>query len=477
MINADKLPYTMIIFGVTGDLVRQKVAPALFHLHETGNLPDRFVVVGFSRRHLTDNRFRKIIYNAVASHLGNEKEVRADFLDKFVYQQGDFSKKADYIRLYGRLRDLDRQWSDCSNKLFHLAVPPGYYKVILEYLSFTELANTCGPGGGWTRILVEKPFGTNLDEAEKLDDELGKLFKEDQIYRIDHYVAKEMLQNIVFFRFANNLLENRWDRQTIEQIEIKLLEKEGVKDRGAFYDRVGALMDIGQNHILQMLALVAMDAPVNLTALSIRKNRAKILKRLRALTAGDIKRDTVRGQYYDYQKEKEVKRDSRTETYFKIRTTIENRRWDGVKVILEAGKKAPITQKEISVTFYPSKTLFRKARATGIYKNIVTFRIEPEPGIAVKFWSKRPGPSTALEEQVLDFKYQDIESGERHLEGYAKVILDCIKGDQTLFITSPEANAGWRFIDPIVKGWRKEQNELHYYSDAKQFYDMASRIG
>jgi len=464
--------HILILFGATGDLVSRMVVPALFHLFETNRLPDEFKVLGFSRRDLSNEDFKDLVRIAVVDHLEKENEVPPEFLNLFEYQKGDYTKVEDYNHLHKRISIIDEDQNSCSNKLFHLAVPPKYYAEILTNLSSSKLDKTCIVGENWTRILVEKPYGSDLIEAIRIDEMLGKIFKDEQIYRIDHYLAKELLQNIIIFRFANNLLEHVWDNRSVEKIEVKLLENIGIEGRGATYDSLGALLDIGQNHLLQMLALVTMDAPDDLGPEAIRRARSRLLKDVSVLNDEEIVNGTTRGQYLGYLSETGIKKNSMTETYFKIKTTINSRRWQGVPIILEAGKRAPRTEKEIAVTFYPSKMLSSTARSTGLNKNTVYFRLEPNPGIAIRFWSKSPGPTNALEQQVMDFKYEDIASGVRHLEGYSRLILDSIKGDQTLFITGEEAISGWHFIDPVIRAWRENKVPLDIYSSDEESFNL-----
>ncbi len=464
--------HVLVLFGATGDLVGRMVLPALYHLFETDRLPKSLKVLGFSRRDLGNVDFKELVKKAVIDHLETGGDIEDSFLGLFEYQQGNFTNVKDYDRLHERLTVIDQDQNLCSNKLFHLAVPPQHYVEILNNISSSKLDKTCDAKDSWTRILVEKPYGSDLNEATKIDKILDKIFRDDQVYRIDHYLAKELLQNIIIFRFANNLLEHVWDNRSIEKIEVKLLESIGVKGRADTYDNLGALLDIGQNHLLQMLALVTMDAPDDLSPAAIRRARSRLLKDVRVLGIDKIVKGTTRGQYLDYLSETGVKKNSMTETYFKIKTSIDTKRWHGVPIILEAGKRAPRTEKEIAVTFYPSKMLSKSARATGLNKNTVYFRLEPDPGIAIRFWSKSPGPTMSLEQQIMEFKYEDIASGVRHLEGYSKLILDSIKGDQTLFITGEEALSGWHFIDPIIRAWRNNKVPLERYSSNEDSFNL-----
>lgn len=400
-----------------------------------------------------------------------------DFLSAFTYQRGNFESIDDYNLLAKRLGRIDEIWNICSNKLFHLAVPPKYNEKIFYNLADSGLTIPCGPGEGWTRVLVEKPFGKNLKEAEKLDRLLGKLFKEEQIYRIDHYLAKELLQNILAFRFANNLMEDIWNNEYIEKIEVKLLEDIGIAGRGNFYDGVGALLDIGQNHLLQMLALVTMENPIRFLPENIRDFRKELLSHLKKLTLKQVKERTIRGQYQGYLNENGVSPGSTTETYFKIKAFIDSPRWEGVPIYIEGGKKIPKAQKAIKITFaHPASHLSLEDK-DNYFKNSVCFRLDPNPGIAIQFWSKKPGSKMKLEKKLLSFKYKDVKQEEEsHLDEYAKLLLDSINGDQSLFLSNSEALSGWKFIDSIITGWRQNAVPLVEYSQDEEFYELARTI-
>jgi glucose-6-phosphate 1-dehydrogenase len=455
-------PTIMVVFGATGDLARRKIVPALFHLFEQNRLPDRFEVVGFSRRDIPTNDWRRYIDKHITEHLSDHDPLIDDFTASFTYLQGMFEERAAYDRLADRLAEIEVKWKVCANKIFYLAVPPQFYREIFKNLSESGLTAGCSDDRGWTRIMVEKPFGKNLNEARELDELLGSLFKEEQIYRVDHYLAKEVLQNILLFRFANNLMEDVWNREYIDQVEIKLLENIGMDGRGSFYDGVGALLDVGQNHLLQMMALTTMERPRSFESGDVRAARAEVLEKIRILSDREVAGNTIRGQYHGYRDEQGVADDSKTETYFKVRATLDSPRWEGVPFFLEGGKKLGRPRKEIVVRFrHPAPCLC----PPGVhYRNTVHFRLEPEPGISIKFWSKKPGDNMGLEEQKLDFKYKEAALAHSYLEEYSKLLSECIAGDQTLFISSRETMAGWRFIDPIIENWRHDSEPLHSYS-------------
>src|SRR3989344_8458841 len=293
-VSTSNIPTNFVAFGATGDLMRRKVIPSLHYLHTRGSLPERFQVIGFSRRDWSDTEFRSYIREVVEEHTGVSMpdENIQPFLELFHFQKGTFNDAKSYRTLKDSFNETDKKWGLCSSKLFYLAVAPEYYEGILKNLSDSELTAPCDPGEGWTHVIVEKPFGVDLKTAKGIDELLGKLFQEQQIYRIDHYLAKEMLQNILAFRFANNLFEMHWDNSLIERIHLKLLERIGVEKRGPFYDGVGALRDVGQNHLLQMLALVTMEHPLNLEAASVQKKRAEILQELEVLSEKEAKQAT-----------------------------------------------------------------------------------------------------------------------------------------------------------------------------------------
>lgn len=431
-------PTIFVIFGITGDLAQRKLLPSLLSLYTKKLLPEKFAIIGVSRRLLSREEFRQFIRDEINIKFGQYREEDVKhFLDHMSYVQGSFDTDDMYTRLAERLQSIDKQqFKTCSNKLFHLSVPPTLYENILDHLSSSGLTVPCGGEEGWTRVLIEKPFGNDIDTAKKLDKKLGELFKENQIFRIDHYLAKEALQNILVFRFANSLFEPLWNNKYVDKVHIKLLEKIDVEGRGAFYDGVGALRDVGQNHVLQMLALIAMEEPETLDAEHIRKERAKILKYLSC-------EDIVRGQYSGYREEKGVADGSMTETYFRIEAHIDTGRWKRTPFFLESGKALDESKTEIDI-YFKSKTE---------QQNILTFRVQPDEGIKIRFWVKKPGLGMEIESKPLKFKYSDFPNKEVIPDAYEKVIYDAFVGDQTLFTSTDEVLAAWKFITPITKNW------------------------
>ncbi|MBI2633931.1 MAG: glucose-6-phosphate dehydrogenase, partial [Parcubacteria group bacterium] len=453
------------IFGATGDLMTKKIAPALFHLFEKGELPrEHFRVVGFSRRDISREQFRALVAEMLSRHEDVAgRETLPEFLNLFSYHKGDLKNENDYRLLNSDLRKTDDEWGLCSNKLFYLAVTPEHYQTVFRHLASSGLALPCSPREGWTRVIVEKPFGKDLETAEKLDELLGKLFQEIQIYRIDHYLAKEMLQNILTFRFSNNLFEQAWNNQFVERIDIRLLEKIGVEGRGSFYDGLGALRDVGQNHLLQMLALVTMEHPEDYEVEAILKKREEILRTLRPPQKTEIEKFTFRAQYEGYRSIPGVAADSQTETYFKTKAWLDSPRWRGVAITLESGKRMLEARKEIEITFkHPTPCLCPPGFRDHL-KNRVIFSLEPEEAVTIQFWAKKPGLSFEVESRSIKFFLRETKSKSQYVEEYERLLLDCIRGDQTLFLSTEEMKAMWRFIDPIINAWKENATPLNTY--------------
>lgn len=477
MESPKNIPTVFIIYGATGDLMGKKIVPALFHLYKKGKFPNLFKIIGISRRKLSEEEFVNYVHDLLIKHTKEKitNEQIQKFLTYFLYQQGDFNDMTSYKSLASRLGIVDGEWNVCSNKLFYLAVPPQYYKQICQNLSDSGLTIPCGPEEGWTRVIVEKPFGHDLKTAEDLDILLGKLFKEEQIFRIDHYLAKEMLQNILTFRFNNNLFENEWDNKFIERINIRTWESVGAEERGQFYDSVGALRDVGQNHLLQMLSLVTMEQPQLLDANSVRASRARLLTALEVITDEEIKRTSFRAQYKGYKNIAGVSPNSTTETYFRVFARINTPRWRGVKIMLEAGKKLPL-KKEIEVILRHKEPCFCP-EGKPHFKNKIIFSLEPKEGITIVFRSKRPGLDNEYAVRKLNFVYRKVNERLQYVEEYEKLLLDCITGNQLLFLSTAEIKACWKYIDPIIKAWSKNRVKLFEYKpDTRQVISAADRM-
>ncbi len=428
------MPTIFFIFGITGDLARSKLLPALYRLYNGGLLPKKFHIVGFGRRNWNKTQFEEFIKDL---KLGSKKEMQK-FLTFLTYHEGNFDSRGDYLSALSVVRKIDDSFGQCSNKLFYLAVPPVFYKTILINLHASKISEACGGKLGWSRILIEKPFGHNLDTARSLNLLLGKLFKEDQIYRIDHYLAKETLQNIVAFRMDNPVFEEIWNKDYIDNVEIKFYEEKNVSQRGAFYDEVGALRDVGQNHMLQMLSLIAMARPKKNDAATLHALRGNIVDSLVPISDKKLHQHVARGQYVGYLKESGVDKKSKTETYFKIKALLSLPQWKGVPFYLESGK-----------ALHTSEVLM-KVHFKGETKNFMTFHVQPKVSIELHLKGKN-----------IKFKFKNNGRS----DAYEKILLDCISGDRTLFASTKEVESAWKFIMPIIKKWHKLP--LHTYPQKK----------
>ncbi|MBP6858791.1 MAG: glucose-6-phosphate dehydrogenase [Candidatus Pacebacteria bacterium] len=457
-------PTIFVIFGITGDLASRKLIPALLELYTKRLLPQRFAVIGFSRRVFSREEFREFIRERMNVKPGQfrEEDIK-HFLDHMSYEQGMFDDLGAYTRLSSKLKNIDDRWGQCSNKLFHLSVPPTLYEGVLTHISRSGLAEACDDGMGWTRILIEKPFGNDIETARSLDKLLGSLFKEQQIFRIDHYLAKEVLQNILAFRFSNSMFEPLWNRKYIDKVHIKLFEKNAVEGRGAFYDPMGAIKDVGQNHMLMMLAVIAMEAPKSLTAGGIRTERAKVLSRLKSVSPRTMSKQVVRGQYMGYMQESGVLPTSQTETYFRIQSFVNSARWKGVPFYLESGKALAESKVEIDVYFKQSQKSKVKSQneAQENRQNILTFRIQPDEGIRVRFFVKVPGYDFNTEGKTLKFKYADSSFSDDIPNDYERLIRDAFVGDQTLFASTDEIMASWKYMMPILNNLKNIPLKLY----------------
>jgi glucose-6-phosphate 1-dehydrogenase len=447
----ENTPTIFVIFGVTGDLAKTKLLISLYHLFQKKMMPSVFRVVGFSRSDFSQDDFKKYAEDVLTNKGAADEKVRQKFLTHLQYVQGDFLKNESYEGLAQDLKKIDDEIGQCTNKLFYLAVPPTLYEGIFNHLSDSGLTEACDDRNGWTRVLVEKPFGNDLKTAKNLDKLLGRLFREEQLFRIDHYLAKETMQNILAFRFSNSIFEPLWNKDHIEKIEVLFFEKDSVRDRGASYDAVGALRDVGQNHMLQMLALVTMETPVSFAGADVQAARAAALAALKQPSRHGILSIVSRGQYEGYREEKNVAGDSTRETYFRLKLGMSGERFSGVPLFLESGKMLGEEKMEV-VIFFKKRDCLCDAGEKCVHQNKLTFRIQPQGGITLSLWTKRPGFGFVLEEKDLSFLYGRDALESRELDAYERVLFDCVRGDQTLFASTDELIASWRALMPILEG-------------------------
>jgi len=463
-LQKNNIPTILVVFGIAGDLATRKIIPSLWRLFEQGLLEDHFSVIGFSRGDVSSSKFKSAIASAVRNK--SNLEVRDEQLSRFVklfsYHMGKFEDVMAFRTLVQSIEALEKSWGVCANKLFYLAAPPVTYKPIFENLASVKLNLPCGGKLGWSRVLIEKPFGTDLASAQSLQSLLSTYFKEEQLYRIDHYLFKEIVQGIENFRFSNNLFENTWDNTTIERIDIRLHESIGVERRGGFYDAVGAFRDVGQNHILAILATLLMEHPARGNAKMPRENRARIINALLPWTEASIQKSTFRAQYKGYLGIHGVREHSATETYFALKTELNDSRWNGVPIFMEAGKRMAEARKEIIITLkHPRECLLCEV---GPHRsNQIVFRLEPNDEIIIHFWTKKPGFDQVLEERTFSFFLYENEIKIQYVAEYAKVLYAAIRGEQASFVSPNEIEAAWKFTDPIEKAWSENSVPLETY--------------
>ena len=456
-------PCAIVIFGVRGDLTRRKLLPALYNLRCNGLMPQEFAIVGVGRRETDDAGLRQELGEGLRTFATRavEEAVWADFRERLHYVRGDFEAPATWQALGQRLAELEREHRTGGNVLFYLATPPSEFPPLARGLGSSGLAQE--GNGAWRRVVVEKPFGRDLDSARALNQVLRRSLREDQVFRIDHYLGKETVQNILVFRFANGLFEPVWNRRYIDHLQLTVAEDLGVEGRGAFYEQAGVLRDVVQNHMFQLLSLVAMEPPSSLAAEAVRNEKVKVLDAIRPMSPEEILRSAVRGQYGEglvggrkvpaYRAEPEVSPESKVETYAALRLQVENWRWAGVPFYLRSGKRLASRETQISIQFRaPPLLLFREAGVERIEPNRLDLRIQPDESIAIQMKAKIPGPAIQLRNVSLAFSYRDF--GEQPLAtGYERLLHDCMIGDTSLFHRADMVEAAWEVASPILDLW------------------------
>ncbi len=456
-------PCIVVIFGASGDLTKRKLLPALYHLDQAGLLPENFAVVGVARRSLEQSFAPDMKEGIVAGGGVEENDPKlAPFVDRIQYHAMNFDDAGGYDALNNKLTELDGKFETNGNRLFYLAVAPEYFSDIVKFLGEHEMAKPANPKS-WVRTIIEKPFGHDLESARALNDEVNKVFSEDQIFRIDHYLGKETVQNILVFRFANGIFENVWNRNYIDHVEITAAESIGIEGRGPFYETAGALRDVVQNHVMELLSFVAMEPPISFEASAVRSEKLKVWQAIQPIHPAD----TIRGQYgpgtvdgkqvIGYRQEDRVHPRSQTETYAALRLEIENWRWAGVPFYIRAGKRLAKRVTEITITFkQPPLQLFKSADgrgAEGIKPNVISMRIQPDEGISLRFGAKVPGANMTINSVNMNFSYADA-FGKSSANGYERLLLDAMLGDGTLFAHRDGVEATWALMTPILEAWK-----------------------
>ena len=500
--------FSLVIFGASGDLTKRKLFPALYALAHDNLLPERFAVIGFARREMSHEAFRTDMRAAV-EEFSRLKPVQSEVWDRLArstyYVSSAFENPDGYATLGKQLTEVEARYGTCGNRMFYLATPPTSYTTVVGQLGGAKLVSAPWPELSspdwpcWTRIIVEKPFGRDLTTAAALNVEIHRVFHESQVYRIDHYLGKETVQNILTFRFGNSIFEPLWNRRYVDHVQVLVAEDLGVEGRGGYYDAAGASRDMVQNHMLQLLSLVAMEPPATFDAEAVRDEKVKVLRAIRPMDAARVAELTVRAQYVRgtargkrvsaYADEPRVAEDTTTETYVAARLEIDNWRWAGVPFYLRTGKAMPKQVTEVTIQYrQPPLLLFEHAPHPGhkpgdeIEPNLLTLRIQPDEGITLRVGLKPPGPRISVVPARLGFSYRET-FGVDPAEAYERLLLDCMLGDSTLFIRKDEVETAWGLVTPMLRAWESAGREgLAYYpagtwgpTEADRFIQLSGR--
>jgi glucose-6-phosphate 1-dehydrogenase len=457
-------PCSAVFFGASGDLFKRMLLPAVYSMRLRGTLPTDFALIGFARTAYTDDAFREYCRQQLDLFMPADKKPQGplwdDFAKRISYITADFNNERHFVALKQRLAQNDATLGTGGNHLFYLATPPPVFPEIIKHLKAAGLDKN---DKGWTRVVVEKPFGTDLESARKLQQAIVAVFPESEIYRIDHYLGKEPVQDILALRFANTIFEPVWNRNYVQNVQITSAESLGVEERGGYYENAGALRDMIQNHVINLLALVAMEAPISSAADDIRNEKYKVLSAVQLPTHADVWSMSARGQYgpgtidgqpvIGYRQEKDVAADSNTETFAAVKLYVQNWRWAGVPFYLRSGKRLPRKVAEIAVTFKPIPHRFYGESTDQIEPNVLVIKIEPDEGISMRFEAKVPGPAEHIRSVFMDFSY-GTGFGVQLPPAYERLIGDAIRGDQTLFTRWDAVERAWEIVTPILDVWR-----------------------
>jgi glucose-6-phosphate 1-dehydrogenase len=463
--------FIYVIFGASGDLTKRKLIPALYSLYVLDLLPDNFAIMGASRSDYSDAAFREVMIKAIHEFKEIEETKHIDrFIEKIFYTPVSFDETASYMKLKQRIETIRNDFDISGNTIFYLSTPPALYGIIPAHLAAAGLNKA---EDGWKRLIIEKPFGYDLESALLLRDTLLEQWDEEQLFRIDHYLGKETVQNLLVTRFSNGIFEPLWNRNFIHHVEITSSESIGVEKRGGYYDQSGALRDMVQNHLLQVAALTAMEPPSSLEPEAIRNEILKVFQSLRPIKFNEIEKVAIRGQYIastirgekipGYREEEGVPTDSHTETYAAIKFYIDNWRWGGVPFYIRTGKRLPTRVTEVVIHFKPTPHFLFSQDTDCKSCNQLVLRIQPDEGILLKFGMKTPGAGFDVENVNMDFHYSELSS-HRIPSAYERLIYDSIKGDSTLFARSDEVIQAWKFLMPVIDAWRNGKDvPLHGY--------------
>ncbi len=479
-------PCAIAIFGAAGDLTKRLLIPALYNLAKSGLLPEKFAIIGVAHTELSSDEFRDSMSRDIKEFATQEvdPQVWNWIKERLDYLQGDFEDPNTYQQLQKKLSEVDNQQGTSGNYLFYLATSPNFFLPIVQGLGKAEL--TTQKDERWRRVIIEKPFGQDLDSARSLNKEINKILTESQIYRIDHYLGKETVQNLLVFRFANGLFEPIWNRNNIDHVQITVSETVGVEKRGNYYDKAGALRDMIPNHLFQLLALIAMEAPTCFAADSVRDEKTKLFHAVQAIAPEEISEHAVRGQYdlakvgspeaKAYRDEPRVDPNSNTETYVALKLLIDNWRWAGVPFYLRTGKHMPQRTTEIAIGFKQAPfAMFRNTPVECLTPNFLLLQIQPQERISLQIGAKVPGPKVNIDSVEMDFSYKD-RFGAVNQTGYETLIYDCLIGDATLFQRADNTEAAWSIVDPILKAWEQDITDFPNYNARTWGPDAADEL-
>ncbi len=467
-------PLAMVIFGASGDLTKRKLVPALYHLAQQGLLPKQFAAIGAARAPMNDEEFRQKMRDSIIEFSDDKKideTLWQDFAAGLFYIPGEFDSPETYTQLRDKLAFVDKERGTQGNRIFYLSTAPSVFGLIAKQLGAAELARPT-EAGKWTRIIVEKPFGHDLESARALNTELAEVFDEEQVYRIDHYLGKETVQNLLTFRFANSIFEPLWNRQYIDHVQITNAETVGVEGRGGYYEEAGVIRDMIQNHIFQVTSLVAMEPPASLSANAVRDEKIKAMESVRAIPLDQVDAFAVRGQYgagsingqpvIGYREEPDVNPQSSTETFAAVKLLFDNWRWADVPFYLRSGKRMPKRITEIAIQFKNVPRQFFTQADAPVEPDILVVRVQPNEGITLRFGAKVPGQATRIRSVNMDFRY-GASFNVPTPEAYERLLHDCMIGDPTLFARRDMTERGWEIVTPIIEAWKQPATNFPDY--------------
>ena len=467
---------TIIIMGASGDLTQSRLVPALFHLWCKDRLPQEFHIVGFARSPLTAEGFRERMWEGVRRYgeLGERREDWEKFTQRLLYHRGDLSAVEEVARLRERLEELEGG-AGPANRLFFLSIAPQLYETAVANLGASGLAEE---QSGWRRVVIEKPFGWDLASAETLNEAVHRVFDEGQVFRIDHYLGKETVQNLLVFRFANAIFEPVWNRNYVDNVQVTVAEEVGVGDRAGYYDHSGVVRDMVQNHLLQLLTIVAMEPPISMDADTLRNKKVEVLKAIRRWTPAEAARNAVRGQYRGYRSEAGVPPGSITPTYAALRIFVDDWRWKGVPFYLRSGKAMAGKVSDVIIQFKsPPHTLFSADAERGLDPNTLSLRLQPDEGVHLNFQVKVPDQEMSMRPMSMEFHYDSAFKDQRIPEAYQRLLQDALEGDASLFIRGDQISEAWRIVDPLLSAWESPDGPpLHIYEPGSSGPEAADAL-